>query len=78
MPTAQASVSRLIRTMRRRPGLGQEKFSARGGVTFPTVNRWGNRHAMPSPLTQQRIEALLREMGTYGADLLPGFQALAR
>jgi transcriptional regulator with XRE-family HTH domain len=70
LPTAQANVPRLIRTMRRRLGLTQEKFAARVGVTFPTVNRWENGKARPSPLALQKIENTLHEMGKDGADLL--------
>lgn len=78
MPTAQADVSRMVRELRRRLGLTQEKMAARLGVTFPTINRWENGRAMPSPLAQEKIEATLRRMGKDGADLLPVFQAKAR
>jgi putative transcriptional regulator len=39
-------------------------------VTFPTINRWENGRATPSPLAMQRIEELLRSMGDDGVDLL--------
>ena len=68
--TARADVSRLIRTLRRRLGLTQEKMAARLGVTFPTINRWENGRARPSPLALQKIENTLQEMGKDGADLL--------
>ncbi len=54
----------------KRTGLTQEKFAARLGVTFPTINRWENGRARPSPLALQKIEELLREMGAGGSDLL--------
>jgi transcriptional regulator with XRE-family HTH domain len=60
----------LIRELRQRTGLTQEKFAAKLGVTFPTINRWENGRAKPSPLAMQRIEELLRSMGDNGADLL--------
>ena len=41
-----------------------------GGVTFPTINRWENGRARPSPLAMQKIEELLRSMGDRGSDLL--------
>ena len=47
-----------------------EKFAVKLGVTFPTINRWENGRAKPSPLAVQRIEELLRSMGDNGADLL--------
>jgi putative transcriptional regulator len=66
----QADIPRLIRELRQRTGLTQEKFAAKLGVTFPTINRWENGRAKPSPLAVQRIEELLRSMGDNGADLL--------
>ena len=66
----QADVPRLIREFRQRTGLTQEKFAAKLGVTFPTINRWENGRAKPSPLAVQRIEELLRSMGDRGSDLL--------
>jgi len=66
----QADIPRLIRELRKRTGLTQEKFAAKLGVTFPTINRWENGRAKPSPLAMQRIEELLRSMGDNGTDLL--------
>jgi putative transcriptional regulator len=62
--------ARLVRELRDRLDLSQEKFAARLGVTFPTVNRWENGRAAPSPLAKQRIEELLRNIGRDGKDLL--------
>ena len=67
---AQADIPRLVREIRDRTRLTQEKFAAKLGVTFPTINRWENDRAKPSPLAMQRIEELLRSMGDNGADLL--------
>ena len=67
---AQADIPRLVRELRDRTGLTQEKFAAKLGVTFPTINRWENGRAKPSPLAIQKIEELLRSMGDKGADLL--------
>ena len=66
----QADIPRLVRELRERTGLTQEKFAAKLGVTFPTINRWENGRARPSPLAAQRIEELLRSMGDNSADLL--------
>ena len=66
----QADIPLLIRELRKRTELTQEKFAAKLGVTFPTINRWENGRAKPSPLAGQRIEELLRSMGDNGADLL--------
>ena len=67
---AQTDIPRLVRELRERTGLTQEKFAARLGVTFPTINRWENGRARPSPLAMEKIEALLRSMGDQGNDLL--------
>ena len=54
-------------------GLTQEKFAAKLGVTYPTINRWENGRAKPSPLALKQIEDLARGMGERGKDLLPEF-----
>ena len=69
----QADIPRLVRELRDRTGLTQEKFAAKLGVTFPTVNRWENGRAKPSPLAMQKIEELLRDLGEKGKDLLKTF-----
>jgi putative transcriptional regulator len=63
----------LIRELRGRLGLTQEKFAARLGVSFPTINRWENGRSVPSPLAQQRMEQVLRGMKGEGKDLLDRF-----
>ena len=60
----------LIRELRNRLGLTQEKMAARLGVTFPTINRWENDRAKPSPLALKQIEGLLVGLGSNGRDLL--------
>lgn len=67
---SQTDIPQLIRELRDRTGLTQEKFAARLGVTFPTINRWENGRARPSPLAMEKIETLLRSMGERGSDLL--------
>jgi len=67
---AQTDISGLVRELRERTGLTQEKFAAMLGVTLPTINRWENGRARPSPLAMEKIEALLRSMGDRGSDLL--------
>lgn len=63
-------ISRLVRDLRGRMGLTQEKFAARLGVTFPTINRWENGHSHPSPLAMQKLEEHVRALGRKGSDLL--------
>ncbi|HQC24238.1 MAG TPA: helix-turn-helix transcriptional regulator [Syntrophales bacterium] len=68
--SAKADIPRLVRELRTRTGLSQEKFAAKLGVTFPTINRWENGRSNPSPLAMQRIEDLLHRMGKDGKILL--------
>ena len=70
---AQAEIPRLVRELRERTGLTQEKFAAKLGVTFPTINRWENGRARPSPLALKQIEDLLLDLGEKGRDLLEAF-----
>lgn len=69
----QADISRLIRNLREKTGLTQEKFATKLGVTLPTINRWENGRAKPSPLAMQKLEELLRSMGDKGESLLSEF-----
>lgn len=59
----KAGMPRLVRALRERLGLTQEKFAARLGVTFPTINRWENGRSRPSPLALQPLEEMLHELG---------------
>jgi len=59
----EKDISQLIRELRARLSLTQEKFAAKLGVTFSTINRWENARACPSPLALQRLENLARELG---------------
>jgi putative transcriptional regulator len=62
----QPIIGQLIRALRMEMKLSQEKFAAKFGVTFTTINRWENGKAMPSPLARQRINALLEQLGERG------------
>ena len=70
---AQTEIPRLIRNLREKTGLTQEKFATKLGVTLLTINRWENGRARPSPLAMQRVEELLRSMGDRGDNLLSEF-----
>ena len=63
----------LVRELRANLGLTQERFAARLGVTLPTINRWENGRATPSPLAIQGLRSLLFEIGDSGRDLLSRF-----
>lgn len=70
LTTQTAAIPELIRELRGRLGLSQEKLAAKLGVSFQTVNRWEKGHAKPSNLAMQQIEQKLQDMGERGADLL--------
>lgn len=59
----------LIKALRHRTGLTQEKLASRLGVTFPTVNRWEQGRTRPSPLAVQKIKELLGSLGSSGIDI---------
>ena len=63
----------IIREVRTRLGLTQEKFAARLGVTLPTINRWENGRASPSPLAMRNLRELIHRMGNEGKDLIRWF-----
>ncbi|MBE9169921.1 helix-turn-helix transcriptional regulator [Pleurocapsales cyanobacterium LEGE 06147] len=46
----QPQIGCLIRALRQEMGLTQEQFAASVGVVYPSVNRWENGHAQPSPM----------------------------
>ncbi|MGP1385520.1 MAG: helix-turn-helix domain-containing protein [Thainema sp.] len=55
-------IAHSIRQLRQQLGLSQEKFAAKLGVSFRTVNRWENGHTVPSALALKQIETLLHQM----------------
>ena len=65
----------IIREVRTRLGLTQEKFAARLGVTLPTINRWENGRASPSPLAIRNLREVVYRMGDDAKDLLEWFGA---
>lgn len=68
--TQSTDPAALIREVRARLGLTQEKFAARLGVTLPTINRWENGRTKPSPLAMQNLRELIVSMGDQGQDLM--------
>lgn len=67
--TEKRDLGRLVKSLREKLGLSQEKLAARMGVTFSSVNRWENGHSKPSPLAVQKLEELVVELGPDGKDL---------
>lgn len=56
---AENQIGQQIRQLRLEMGLTQEQFAVRLGVSFPTVNRWENQKAKPSPLAFQKLQKLI-------------------
>jgi DNA-binding transcriptional regulator YiaG len=71
--TRNTDPATLVREVRTRLGLTQEKFAARLGVTLPTINRWENGRTKPSPLAVRTLRDLVAGMGDEGKDLMAGF-----
>ena len=53
----------LVRTLRLRLGMSQEKLAAEIGVSFSTVSRWENAHHEPSRLSWRAVWELARRHG---------------
>ncbi len=68
--TQNTDPAALIREVRGRLGLTQEKFAARLGVTLPTINRWENGRTKPSPLALRTLREVVAGMGAEGKDLM--------
>jgi transcriptional regulator with XRE-family HTH domain len=66
----QPEIGKLVRSLRLETGLTQEKFAAQLGVSFPTINRWENNRAKPSPLAVEKIDKMVRRLGARGQELL--------
>jgi len=66
----QPKIGKLIRELRIEIGLTQEQLADELGVVYPTVNRWENGRAQPSPLAIKQIERMLLELGERGQEML--------
>ncbi len=68
--TNQPEIGNLIRELRRETMLTQEQFAAVLGFSYPTISRWENGIAKPSPLAIKKIESQLWQIGANRQDLL--------
>ncbi|MGL4501002.1 MAG: helix-turn-helix domain-containing protein [Planktothrix sp.] len=73
MNQSTLQIPELVKTLRKRMNLSQEKFAAYLGVSFQTINRWEKGRATPSQMAIKLIELQLRQMGERGADLLEAY-----
>lgn len=56
-------VSKLIKMLRNKLELTQEKFAQKVGVTYPTVNSWERGVRQPHPFLLQRLLEMAEEVG---------------
>jgi type I restriction enzyme M protein len=81
MQDIDLEAAQLIREMRRRLNLSQEKLAQRLKVSFPTINRWENRKTQPDAMAWHIIEQFLLGLGKDYADLharyFPGGEPMA-
>jgi putative transcriptional regulator len=66
----QPTIGQLIRALRVELKLTQERFAHELGVTFPSVNRWENGKATPSPMALKLIEQKIEQLGDKGQILV--------
>src|SRR5712691_5632885 len=59
----------LIRELRTRLGLSQEKLAAQLRVSFPTVNRWEKGKNQPDAAVRHSIGQLIQSLGADFQDL---------
>ncbi|MBN4066769.1 helix-turn-helix transcriptional regulator [Simkania negevensis] len=55
-------IAQFLRSVRKHLRLSQEKFAARLNITFPTISRWENGRAKPSPLGWEQVRKLVEEI----------------
>jgi transcriptional regulator with XRE-family HTH domain len=60
----------LVKETRKRLGLTQLQLAQTLGVSFQSVNRWERGKTKPLPIVLKQIEAMVKEMGAPGQDLL--------
>ena len=71
MPVTELlSTAVLVKETRKRLGLTQVQFAQELGVSFQSVNRWERGKTKPLPILLKQIEAMVKEMGARGQDLL--------
>ena len=70
------SWSLIVRELRQRLNLSQERLAQQLGVSFQTVNRWETGKVNPSPMATQLIKKTLIDLGKDGQDLLDQYLIL--
>ena len=62
----EADIARLVKDLRERMKLTQEKFAQKVGVTYSTVNHWENGKRMPQPFLVRRLLEIKAEVERDG------------
>lgn len=68
-----SDIGGIVKALRHRQRLTQERFAIQLDVTFATVNRWENGRSMPSRLARKQILFQIKSLGSEGDDLLKKF-----
>lgn len=61
-PAPRPDTSLFVRQLRQLVNLTQAQFAEKLGVSIPTVARWENNKAHPSPLALMHLKALLNDL----------------
>ena len=64
----EADIANLVKELRERMKLTQERFAQKVGVTYSTVNHWENGKRMPQPFLVRRLLELKEELGAGKSD----------
>src|SRR3990172_7539379 len=73
---ASVNVPALIKELRDRLGLSQEKLAARLRVSLPTINRWEKGKTKPDAMALHAIEQFLQRLGEEYHDLYEHYFAV--
>lgn len=59
---AETDIPALVKELRRRLNLTQERFASEVGVTYSTVNNWENGKRAPQPFLLRRLLQMKDEL----------------
>jgi len=65
--------SEVIKELRKRAGLSQQKLAEKLKISYPTINRWEKSKFAPNPRISLIVRDYIRSLGKEYADLLPYF-----
>lgn len=65
--------SDVIRELRKRKGISQQKLAEILGISFPTINRWENSKFTPNPRISLVVRDYIKKLGADYSDLMVFF-----